>query len=291
MSQFLIWVELAPKGLYKTQSLINLNKKEKQSQAKLQLWRQGRREAHFRAHLSSLLLKTSSIKSFFPIPTLSLTHVRIVRTKKFNYLKKKPTILHNPSNNQKHKHQKTSSQYTIENRKEEESKVKRNVKHSPLLHFHKMWIPSGLQVNGDDLFWTRPTYGTWERHSAACWHLPAFYPLYSHQCWAAIDSFFDSCKVVYPGGSLFWSNKCKLARSMFSSWEPTYFGAFAGKNIPFPKCLWYHKYDNVYANKQPQQWEFFPKTLLSTSKGDYHWEWIGTKNRTPMRNWSQKTKI
>jgi hypothetical protein len=68
---------------------------------------------------------------------------------------------------------------------------------------------------------------------------------------------------------------------MFSYWEPTYFGALAGKNIPFPKCLWYHKYDDVYANKQPQQWEFFPKILLSTSKGDYHWEWIGTKNRTP----------
>ncbi len=35
-------------------------------------------------------------------------------------------------------------------------------------------------------------------HFTDGWSLPAFYPIYSHQCWNAIDLFFDTSRAVYP---------------------------------------------------------------------------------------------
>ncbi len=67
------------------------------------------------------------------------------------------------------------------------------------------------------------------------WNVPAFYPLYSHQCWTAIDLFFSTNSAIYPRHAAFWIKQQQLAESMFSSWEPTYFGAFAGKKKTLPQ--------------------------------------------------------
>jgi hypothetical protein len=39
---------------------------------------------------------------------------------------------------------------------------------------------------------------------------------------------------------------------MFSSWEEKYFFATAPKQVPFPKCLWFHKYLFIHGEKNNQ---------------------------------------
>lgn len=94
-------------------------------------------------------------------------------------------------------------------------------------------------------------------HFTDGWYLPAFYPIYSHQSWTVIELFFNTSKAVYPEHTILWNKQLQLAKAMFSSWEPTYFGTCANKRVPFPKCLWYHKYHYVCVYKQSQQWESY----------------------------------
>ncbi len=89
------------------------------------------------------------------------------------------------------------------------------------------------------------------------WHLPAFYPIYSHQCWSAIEPFFTINKAVYPERTRFWIKQQQVAEKMFSTWEPIYFGVCANRRTPFPKCLWYHKHHYVHVSKQARQWESY----------------------------------
>jgi hypothetical protein len=97
------------------------------------------------------------------------------------------------------------------------------------------------------------------------WHLPAFYPFYSYQCMASIESFFTTNRILHPNKGAFWDKQDFVARTMFSAWEPTYFMVCAAKRTPFPKCLWYHKYQYVHVRKQPQIWtSFFQDSPFAT---------------------------
>ncbi len=97
------------------------------------------------------------------------------------------------------------------------------------------------------------------------WHLPAFYPFYSYQCMASIDSFFDTNLSLYPNKQDFWNKQSVIAKTMFAAWEPTYYIVCSTKRTPFPKCLWYHKYQYVHIRKQPQAWSsFFQNSPFST---------------------------
>ena len=97
------------------------------------------------------------------------------------------------------------------------------------------------------------------------WHLPAFYPFYSYQCMASIENFFATNQSIYPNREKFWNKQALIANTMFSAWEPTYYTVCSAKRTPFPKCLWYHKYQYVHVRKQPQMWtNFFHDSPFST---------------------------
>jgi len=90
------------------------------------------------------------------------------------------------------------------------------------------------------------------------WFIPAFYPIYSYQCAAGIQSFYSTAPYFYPNKSLsHWERQKKEANKMHTSWEAVYHCVASEKHIPFPKCLWYHRHHYVYIRKQPDAWKSF----------------------------------
>ena len=97
------------------------------------------------------------------------------------------------------------------------------------------------------------------------WFLPAFYPVYSYQCIAGIQNFFEQAPILQPGkGKTYWKEQTQQANEMFASWEAYYYYIAAPKNTPFPKCLWYHKYHFVQLLNEPNTWRnFFHETSFA----------------------------
>jgi hypothetical protein len=93
------------------------------------------------------------------------------------------------------------------------------------------------------------------------WKLPAFYPLYSYQCMAGMQNFYADSQISQPDKKNFWKNQLQLGNEMFRTWEETYIFATAPKHVPFPKCLWLHKYLYIHSKRQPNTWrDFFEGT-------------------------------
>mmetsp|Transcript_7900 Transcript_7900/g.11465 ORF Transcript_7900/g.11465 Transcript_7900/m.11465 type:complete len:238 (-) Transcript_7900:191-904(-) len=90
------------------------------------------------------------------------------------------------------------------------------------------------------------------------WYLPAFYPIYSYQCAAGIQIFFETAPVFHPDKKpTFWKKQIEQSEEMFNSWEALYYHVTSGECIPFPKCLWYHKYHYIHQRKQADTWKRF----------------------------------
>ena len=90
------------------------------------------------------------------------------------------------------------------------------------------------------------------------WFLPAFYPVYSYQCIAGIQNFFEQAPILQPGkGKTYWKEQTQQANEMFASWGAYYYYIAAPKNTPFPKCLWYHKYHFAHLLNEPNTWRNF----------------------------------
>ena len=61
-------------------------------------------------------------------------------------------------------------------------------------------------------------------HFSHSWFLPAIYPIYSYQCIAGIQNFFEQAPIVQPGkGKSYWKEQTRQAKEMFSSWEAYYY--------------------------------------------------------------------
>jgi hypothetical protein len=90
------------------------------------------------------------------------------------------------------------------------------------------------------------------------WFIPAFYPIYSYQCTAGIQRFYSTAPYFHPNKSAsFWETQKKEANKTHTSWEAVYHCVASEKHIPFPKCLWYHRYHYIYLRKQPDTWKSF----------------------------------
>ena len=95
-------------------------------------------------------------------------------------------------------------------------------------------------------------------HFGDGWFLPAFYPIYSYQCFAGLQNFFTSARDLHPNKpESFWKQRAAEADEMFNSWEALYHYVASSKLLPFPKCLWYHKYQYVFQRNQPKTWRDF----------------------------------
>jgi len=94
------------------------------------------------------------------------------------------------------------------------------------------------------------------------WLIPAFFPIYSYQCFAGIQFFFNVAPHLHPNKpKSFWKQQTAEAKKMFDHWEALYHCVASEKLLPFPKCLWYHKYHYVFQRNQPEIWrEFFKDT-------------------------------
>jgi hypothetical protein len=97
------------------------------------------------------------------------------------------------------------------------------------------------------------------------WNLPAFFPIYSYQCFAGITNFFAAAPFLHPDKpTSLWREQTSRAEEMYASWEALFHYVTFDKCIPFPKCLWYHKYHYVCQRKQPETWKrFFKNTTFS----------------------------
>ena len=61
-------------------------------------------------------------------------------------------------------------------------------------------------------------------HFSDGWFLPVFYLIYSYQCIAGIQNFFEQAPIVQPGkGKSYWKEQTRQAKEMFSSWEAYYY--------------------------------------------------------------------
>jgi len=95
-------------------------------------------------------------------------------------------------------------------------------------------------------------------HFSDGWYLPAFFPIYSYQCVAGIQNFFAAAPLLHPNKPRsFWKKQVKQANEMYQSWEALYHCVASEKYVPFPKCLWYHKYHYIHQRKQPETWRLF----------------------------------
>lgn len=95
------------------------------------------------------------------------------------------------------------------------------------------------------------------------WDLPAFYPLYSLQCMAGMQDFFTTSHTTHPQRSDFWRKQLAMGDDMFTMWEKVFFHVAAPKHVPFPRCLWYHKYLYVHKKKQSGAWKSFFEGTVS----------------------------
>ena len=90
------------------------------------------------------------------------------------------------------------------------------------------------------------------------WYLPAFFPIYSYQCVAGYQNFFAAPPILQPNKQpTFWSKQVQQANEMYCSWEALYYHVTSQKCIPFPKCLWYHKYNYIHLRNQADTWKLF----------------------------------
>ena len=70
--------------------------------------------------------------------------------------------------------------------------------------------------------------------------------------------FFAAAPLLHPNKPRsFWKKQVKQANEMYQSWEALYHCVASEKYVPFPKCLWYHKYHYIHQRKQPETWRLF----------------------------------
>mmetsp|Transcript_1621 Transcript_1621/g.2496 ORF Transcript_1621/g.2496 Transcript_1621/m.2496 type:complete len:208 (-) Transcript_1621:1137-1760(-) len=70
------------------------------------------------------------------------------------------------------------------------------------------------------------------------WDLPAYFPVYSAFCSAAIKDFFLKQKELYPSYSAFFDRQCSKATTLHSAWEDMFVHVTSPQCVPFARCLW-----------------------------------------------------
>jgi hypothetical protein len=94
-------------------------------------------------------------------------------------------------------------------------------------------------------------------HFGAGWDLPAYFPVYSAFCSAAIKDFFLKQKELYPSYSAFFDRQCSKATTLHSAWEDMFVHVTSPQCVPFARCLWYQKFHVVHELRQPEMWRNF----------------------------------
>ena len=98
------------------------------------------------------------------------------------------------------------------------------------------------------------------------WDLPAFFPFYDFACSTACANFFkNKIQENNPNNSRLWNKRHKHANEMLDAWKQFYLFISSPNHIPFPKCLWYHKYFIIHEQKEAEVWSnYFKNTNFST---------------------------
>ncbi len=113
-----------------------------------------------------------------------------------------------------------------------------------------------------------------KKHVTNYWETPtlhkdgtsqSFIPFTPTSAWQASEVSSPQTAQYTPTKEFFWDKQDVIAKTIFSAWEPTYFMVCSTRQIPFPKCEWYHKYQYIHVCKQPQVWtSFFQDSPFST---------------------------
>jgi hypothetical protein len=93
-------------------------------------------------------------------------------------------------------------------------------------------------------------------HFGIGWELPAYFPVYSAFCSAAIEEFFAKKKELHPCPccSAFFDRQYRHAIELHLVWEDMFVRYTSPLCVPFTKCLWYHKFHVVHELRQPEVW-------------------------------------
>jgi len=94
-------------------------------------------------------------------------------------------------------------------------------------------------------------------HFGAGWDLPAYFPVYSAFCSAAIKDFFHKQKELCPSCSAFYDRQYRQATELHRAWEGNFVHYTSPHCVPFARCLWYHKFHVVHELRQPEMWRNF----------------------------------
>jgi hypothetical protein len=97
--------------------------------------------------------------------------------------------------------------------------------------------------------------------------LPGFLPWYQHHHYNSIQEYFEPLAESSPHqlDANYWNPLIRNASRMYTMWEQVTLAFYSNFEIPFSKCLWFHKHSYVIQKKQPRTWEcFFNSTPFQT---------------------------
>jgi len=94
------------------------------------------------------------------------------------------------------------------------------------------------------------------------WGIPAFFPLYDMFCTEACTEYFQKQKQLYAFKEEWWDAYSREALAVIEEWRDMFVSHTSPKHIPFPKCLWFHRYVFLEVKEQPERWRSF---FLGTS--------------------------
>lgn len=125
-------------------------------------------------------------------------------------------------------------------------------------HYFKTHLPDNRNFERAILEWKETCDNLIENpHFSDGWDLPAFYPFYTEACLNALTNFFDKQKNTRDANIPLWNKRHEHATRMYNTWKQMFLYVTLPNNIPFPKCLWYHKFFYIHKIHQPETWKSF----------------------------------
>ena len=97
------------------------------------------------------------------------------------------------------------------------------------------------------------------------WGIPAFFPVYNMYCTEACSEYFQKQKKLYASKEEWWDAYSREALAVIEEWRDMFVSHTSPKHIPFPKCLWFHRYIFLEVKEQPGRWRSF---FLGTNFND-----------------------
>ena len=81
-------------------------------------------------------------------------------------------------------------------------------------------------------------------------------------CTEACIEYFQKQKKMYAFKEEWWDAYLREALVIIDEWRRMFVSHTSPKLIPFPKCLWFHRYVFLEVKEQPERWRSF---FLGTS--------------------------